>query len=69
VPIQEGPQLSLQLLARALAGQREDSAMPESLLIDKEHLVAFAAAKAEDAAEKASRRKHRPPVRIPSPTH
>jgi hypothetical protein len=37
--------------------------MPSSLLIGKEHLIAFATAKAEDAAEKVSRRRHRPPVR------
>jgi hypothetical protein len=63
VAIQEGPQLSLQILARALAGQDEQSAMPASLLIGEEHLMAFAAAKAEDAAERVSRRRHRPPVR------
>ena len=63
VPIQEGPQLSLQILVRALAGQNHESVMPPSLLIGEEHLMAFAAAKAEDAAERVSRRRHRPPVR------
>ena len=55
VPIQEGPQISLQILSRALAGLDEASKLPASLLI--------ANAKAEDAAERVSRRRHRPPVR------
>jgi hypothetical protein len=63
VAIQEGPQISLQILSRALAGLDLASIMPSSLLIGKEHLMAFATAKAEDAAEKVSRRRHRPPVR------
>ena len=63
VPIQEGPQISLQILSKALAGLTEESPMPASLLIAEEHLVAFATAKAEDAADRVSRRRHRPPVR------
>ncbi|HZL56716.1 MAG TPA: hypothetical protein VFC21_06535 [Bryobacteraceae bacterium] len=63
VPIQEGPGISLQILAKALAGKTDETAVSASLLLEQADLIAFASAKAEDAAERMTRRKHRPPSR------
>ena len=68
VPIQEGPQISLQILAQAFAGRDEGSVLPEPIRIEEESLSEYAAVKAQRVTDKAAaRRRFRPPVKTRPP--